>query len=174
MGRHMEELKPSEVVDTLRLTTIAQSFGILSAGLIKITLGAFLLRIIIKPWQRIAVWLPMVIVMFMSSLCVICLWLQKTPVESVYNPYITKFKTNLDQTKLSLVVSGKLQQSHVHLETTLIWNSNLDSYRLLLRSLPMGLHVEPSNEVQGESHYRRWTFLGRNRWSLRYRSHHQA
>lgn len=104
----MGELKPSEVVDTLRLTTIAQSFGILSAGLIKITLGAFLLRIIIKPWQRTAVWLPMVIVMFMSSLCIICLWLQKTPVETVYNPYITKFKINLDQTKLSLVVSGKL------------------------------------------------------------------
>lgn len=104
----MGELKPSEVINTLRLTTIAQSAGILSAGLIKVTLGAFLLRIIVKPWQRLAVWIPMVIVMFMSILTIICLWLQKTPTEAVYNPYILKFKVNIDQTKLSLVTSGRL------------------------------------------------------------------
>lgn len=111
MGRHMAALEPPEIIETLKLTTIAQSVGISVTGFAKLALGLFLLRIVIVPWHRLAIWIPMLIVGAGCVLVVVCLWLQKTPVEAVYNPFIPA-KTNLDQTALSLVYSCKFDAAH--------------------------------------------------------------
>lgn len=107
MGTHLGDLSLEATIETIKLATIAQTVGIIVAGTVKLSLGAFLLRIVVKPWHRIVLWASMMIVMFFCFLTAICLWLQVTPVEAVYNPTI-KGTYHLNQTTLSLVYSCKL------------------------------------------------------------------
>jgi hypothetical protein len=107
MGKHQNQLTIESTIQTLKYVTIAQTVGIILAGAVKIVLGIFLLRIVIQRWHRIALLIPMAIVTILCIITVTCLWLQKTPVESIYNPTI-QGTVHLNQTTLSLVYSCKI------------------------------------------------------------------
>lgn len=69
---------------------VAQTFALLGMAIAKLFLGIFLLRIVVKQWHRISIWISMVSLAIVSVMTAILLWTQKLPSESIYDPRVPR------------------------------------------------------------------------------------
>ncbi|KAJ5380985.1 uncharacterized protein N7496_003413 [Penicillium cataractarum] len=67
---------------------IGQTFAVLGMAIAKISLGIFLLRIVVKQWHRTSIWISMVSLAIVSVMTAILFWIQKLPSESIYDPRV--------------------------------------------------------------------------------------
>lgn len=68
---------------------IGQTFAVLGMAIAKVSLGIFLLRIVVKQWHRISIWISMVSLFIVSVLTAIVLWVQRLPSQSIYDPRVS-------------------------------------------------------------------------------------
>jgi hypothetical protein len=106
MGQHMTNFTVAELIEPLKWVSIAQSIAIFGSGIFKLSLSAFLLRLVNARWHKIALVIPATIVMFLSTLTAMGIWLQYSPARAVYDPRVPKI-SRFNQTTLSLVDSCK-------------------------------------------------------------------
>ncbi|KAJ5741940.1 hypothetical protein N7533_011349 [Penicillium manginii] len=67
---------------------IGQTFAVWGMAIAKISLGLFLLRIVVKQWHRISIWFCMMTLAAISVTTSITFWLQRFPAESIYDPRV--------------------------------------------------------------------------------------
>ena len=66
-GQSMLEINnQAHVVEATKYECIGQAFAIVGMSIAKASLGAFLLRLVVVPWHRIAIWTMMMIVVCAS------------------------------------------------------------------------------------------------------------
>ncbi|KAH7120141.1 hypothetical protein B0J13DRAFT_568378 [Dactylonectria estremocensis] len=68
---------------------IGQTFAVIGMAVAKISLGLFLLRIVMERWHKIAIWIAMVSLMAVSILTAIIFWIQCIPAKKIYDPLRT-------------------------------------------------------------------------------------
>ncbi|PLB34249.1 uncharacterized protein BDW47DRAFT_134456 [Aspergillus candidus] len=87
-GQPMDSLPVDEAVKAVYNEIVGQTFAVLGMAIAKISLGIFLLRIVVKQWHRISIWISMVSLALISVLTAILLWAQKTPIKATYDPRV--------------------------------------------------------------------------------------
>ncbi|KAK7427020.1 hypothetical protein QQZ08_006447 [Neonectria magnoliae] len=68
---------------------IGQTFAVIGMGVAKVSLGLFLLRIVVQLWHKIVIWLAMASLMIISIVTAAILWTQCVPAKKIYDPLRT-------------------------------------------------------------------------------------
>ncbi|KAA8649328.1 uncharacterized protein ATNIH1004_005229 [Aspergillus tanneri] len=79
---------PSDDPRAMYMGMIGQTFAILGLAIANISLGIFLLRIVVKAWHRLSIYIATVSVSLVSVLMVVVFWVQRSPTESIYDPTV--------------------------------------------------------------------------------------
>lgn len=88
---------------------VGQTFAVLGMAITKVSLGLFLLRLVVINWHRIAIWLVMTTLCICSVLTAVMLWMQCTPVEGIYDPRVKPTANcNIAITPFAILLGGKL------------------------------------------------------------------
>lgn len=87
-GQSITSLEMDMAVKAVYNEMIAQTFAVLGMAIAKLSLGIFLLRIVVKQWHRISIWISMVSLAIVSVMTAILFWIQKLPSESIYDPRV--------------------------------------------------------------------------------------
>lgn len=87
-GQSITSLEMDLAVKAVYYEMIGQTFAVLGMAIAKLSLGIFLLRIVIKQWHRISIWISMVSLAIVSVMTAILFWIQKLPSESIYDPRV--------------------------------------------------------------------------------------
>ena len=95
---------------------IGQTFAVLGMAIAKLSLGIFLLRIVVKQWHRISIWIAMVSLSAVSVMTAIILWIQRLPSEAIYDPRV-KGRTVVIVTPFSILLGCKLPSREEHIST---------------------------------------------------------
>ncbi|CEO61128.1 hypothetical protein PMG11_05467 [Penicillium brasilianum] len=88
-GQAITTLDMDMAVKAVYNEMIGQTFAVLGMAIAKISLGIFLLRIVVKQWHRISIWISMVSLAIVSVMTAILFWIQKLPSESIYDPRVS-------------------------------------------------------------------------------------
>jgi hypothetical protein len=67
---------------------IGQTFAVIGMAIAKLSLGLFLLRIVVKQWHRLSIWVSMVSLSIVSVMTAIIFWTQRVPSKSIYDPRV--------------------------------------------------------------------------------------
>ncbi|KAJ5176408.1 uncharacterized protein N7482_002285 [Penicillium canariense] len=87
-GQPISNLKMDMAVKAVYNEMIGQTFAVLGMAIAKLSLGIFLLRIVVKQWHRVTIWFSMVSLSVVSVMTAIIFWVQKIPSESIYDPRV--------------------------------------------------------------------------------------
>jgi hypothetical protein len=87
-GQPIKTLEIDSAIKAVYNERIGQTFAVLGMALAKVSLGIFLLRIVVKRWDRISIWIWMVSLFIVSATTAIIFWIQRLPSESIYDPRI--------------------------------------------------------------------------------------
>lgn len=87
-GQSITSLEMDLAVKAVYYEMIGQTFAVLGMAIAKLSLGIFLLRIVVKKWHRISIWISMVSLAIVSVMTAILFWIQKLPSESIYDPRV--------------------------------------------------------------------------------------
>ena len=102
----MGSLSVDDAVKAVYYEMIGQTFVIVGMVIAKISLGIFLLRIVVKSWHRISIWVSMISLSIVSLMVLIIFWVQRLPSASIYDPRI-QGRFIIGVTPFSLVLGGR-------------------------------------------------------------------
>ncbi|KAJ5962989.1 hypothetical protein N7501_007930 [Penicillium viridicatum] len=106
---------------------IGQTFAVLGMAIAKLSLGIFLLRIIVKQWHRISIWISMISLFIVSVMTAFVLWFQRYPSQSVYDPRVPG-RTVIQVTPFSVLLGSWCAAVDFYfalLPWIFIWNLNM-------------------------------------------------
>lgn len=81
-------LSMDEAVHAIYLEMVGQTFAVLGMAIAKLSLGIFLLRIVVKTWHRVSIWASMVSLSIVSVMTAVLFWTQRLPSRSIYDPRV--------------------------------------------------------------------------------------
>lgn len=87
-GQNIATLSMDEAVQAVYMEMVGQTFAVLGMAIAKISVGIFLLRIVIVSWHRISIWASMVSLSLVSVLTAIIFWVQRLPSNAIYDPRV--------------------------------------------------------------------------------------
>lgn len=87
-GRHMYELTVDDAVHAVYTEMVGQTFAVVGMTVAKISLGLFLLRIVVSFWQKVVLWINIVAIFISSLVCAFVFWLQCIPSQAIYDPRV--------------------------------------------------------------------------------------
>ena len=87
-GQSITVLEMDSAVKAVYNEMIGQTFAVLGMAIAKLSLGIFLLRIVVKQWHRISIWFSMISLAIVSVLTAVIFWVQRLPSESIYDPRV--------------------------------------------------------------------------------------
>lgn len=73
----------------------------------KVSLGLFLLRVVVQTWHRVAIWTASLTLLAVSTMACIVLWIQCIPIQALYDPRVDG-KCIVGITPFSIVLGCKL------------------------------------------------------------------
>lgn len=85
-GSHLEDLGLSQAVIAIKWEIAAQTFNIAAIGTSKSSVAVFLLRIINRKLHFWMLWFAVGSTAFVCASCIVFMFTQCTPLESVFNP----------------------------------------------------------------------------------------
>lgn len=121
-GQPITSLPMDSAVQAVYYEMIGQTFAVLGMAIAKLSLGIFLLRIVVKQWHRISIWFSMMSLSVVSVMTAIIFWIQRLPSESIYDPRV-EGRTIVLVTPFSILLGCKLSLS---------WVRTFDMDRLLI------------------------------------------
>ena len=90
LGRHAYYLSPEQQMETVRLQTIANPFGLMAFALPKISVAILLTRIMAPTkWRKRSLFAVSISVLIFTIICDILLFAQCSPSRSLWNPMIS-------------------------------------------------------------------------------------
>ncbi|PLB42583.1 uncharacterized protein BDW47DRAFT_121684 [Aspergillus candidus] len=104
MGTHYDKLSPDEFSRGMLFLLAGQSVVSLAMGLSKCAVAAFLMRILVKTWHKAFLWFWNISIMILSIFLSITVFVQCTPVESIWDPRVPKKGCSLNLTVIATVM----------------------------------------------------------------------
>ncbi|GAB1215676.1 hypothetical protein ATERTT37_004868 [Aspergillus terreus] len=77
-----------EAVKAVYTEMIGQTFAVLGMAIAKVSLGIFLLRIVVVKWHRVSIWISIVSLSIVSVMTATIFWTQRIPSTSIYDPRV--------------------------------------------------------------------------------------
>lgn len=160
-GQSITTLEMDMAVKAVYNEMVGQTFAVLGMAIAKISLGIFLLRIVVKQWHRISIWISMVSLAVVSVMTAIIFWIQKLPSESIYDPRVSG-RLVVKVTPFSILLGCKFAfffslgchaPCTVNLVCLILFFSIISlvrGCRLLFCTASVDFHLEAQYEVQGE------------------------
>lgn len=102
----MASLSLNEAAKAVYMEMIGQTFAVLGMAIAKLSLGLFLLRIVVKPWHRLSIWAAMISLAIISIATAVILWVQRLPSESIYNASVPG-RSIVSVTPFSILLGGR-------------------------------------------------------------------
>lgn len=162
-GQSIFDLSIDEAGEAVEMELVGQTFAVLGMAIAKVSLGAFLLRIVVQPWHRVAIWSSVISLGVVSVLTAIIIWVQRLPSRSIWDPRVEgRFVVSI--TPFAVLLGCELLFIFFlhgrYLRQRYFWYS-LTNYSFsasslvcirgsLLCHLPMAFHLETQHEIQGE------------------------
>jgi len=87
-GQPVLSLELDDAVHAVEWEMIGQTFAVLGMATAKVSLGLFLLRIVVKVWHKIVLWVASVAILLVSIVVAILFWTQCLPPRSLYDPRV--------------------------------------------------------------------------------------
>ncbi|KAI1829654.1 hypothetical protein DTO006G1_9771 [Penicillium roqueforti] len=84
-GQSIDTLEMDSAVKAVYNEMIGKTFAILGMAIAKISLGTFLLCIVIKRWHRISIWTSMISLSIVSMMTALIFWFQRVPSRSIWD-----------------------------------------------------------------------------------------
>lgn len=88
-GQSIHTLPLADSALAVKYEMVGQTFAVIGMGVAKMSLGFFLLRIVVVRWHQMVIWLAMVSLMLVSILTAAIFWTQCTPVKKIFDPMRT-------------------------------------------------------------------------------------
>lgn len=85
-GQPIDVLELEDIALAIKWEMVGQTFAVLGMAISKVSLGLFLLRLVVERWHRILVWAVMLSLLGCSVLTAVMFWVQCVPVEAIYDP----------------------------------------------------------------------------------------
>ncbi|KAJ5226692.1 uncharacterized protein N7469_006698 [Penicillium citrinum] len=126
-GQPIADLPTDSAVKAVYYEMIGQTFAVLGMAIAKLSLGIFLLRIVVKQWHRISIWISMVSLSIVSVMTAIIFWIQRLPSEAIYDPRV-KGRTIVIVTPFSILLGSWCAAVDFYfalLPWIFIWNLNM-------------------------------------------------
>lgn len=87
-GQPVAGLALDDAVRAVKWEMVGQSFAVLGMAVAKVSLGAFLLRLVVARWHRAAVWAAMASLLAVSLLTLVVFWIQCLPPAAIFDPRV--------------------------------------------------------------------------------------
>ncbi|KAG9253968.1 uncharacterized protein F5Z01DRAFT_687388 [Emericellopsis atlantica] len=85
-GQSISVLELENIALAIKWEMVGQTFAVLGMAISKVSLGLFLLRLMVQQWHRIVIWAVMLSLFGCSVLTAVVFWIQRVPVEAIYDP----------------------------------------------------------------------------------------
>ena len=105
-GQDIDALTIDNAVKAVKIEFIGQTFAILGMAVAKVSLGIFLNRIVVQQWHKVAIHIAMISLLAVSILTDIMLWVQRTPVQSLWDPRVPSHEV-VSIAPFSILLGGK-------------------------------------------------------------------
>ncbi|KAJ6087166.1 hypothetical protein N7467_006080 [Penicillium canescens] len=106
---------------------IGQTFAVIGMAIAKLSLGLFLLRIVVKQWHRLSIWVSMVSLSIVSVMTATIFWTQRVPSKSIYDPRVPG-RSIINVTPFSILLGSWCAAVDFYfalLPWIFIWNLNM-------------------------------------------------
>lgn len=87
-GQPIAALDLDNAVKAVEWEMIGQTFAVIGMATAKVSLGLFLLRIVIKTWHRVALWIASIGLLVVSVVVAVLFWTQCLPPRALYDPRV--------------------------------------------------------------------------------------
>lgn len=111
LGKDFWTLAIEDSSEAIFWTYVANTFAITGNALAKLSMGLFLLRVVQLRWQKISLWVLIVITAGTSSALTIMLWNQTTPIKASWDPLRTPGKWNIQIQPMSIGLGGRNRET---------------------------------------------------------------
>jgi hypothetical protein len=105
-GQPVLALQLDDAVRAVEWEMIGQTFAVVGMATAKVSLGLFLLRIVVEQWQKVALWVASVAILAISLVVGVLFWTQCLPPRALYDPRV-KGKCLFGIAPFSLLLGGK-------------------------------------------------------------------
>lgn len=106
LGKDFWKLSPESSSQAIFWTYVANTFAITGNCFAKLSMASFLLRVVQLRWQRVSLWILVLITAGTSVAWVIMLWNQTTPIKASWDPLRTPGKWNIQIKPMSIGLGG--------------------------------------------------------------------
>jgi hypothetical protein len=106
LGKDFWRLAPESSSQAIFWTYVANTFAITGNCFAKLSMASFLLRVVQLRWQRVSLWILVLITAGTSVAWVIMLWNQTTPIKASWDPLRTPGKWNIQIKPMSIGLGG--------------------------------------------------------------------
>ncbi|KAK3934266.1 hypothetical protein QBC46DRAFT_83709 [Diplogelasinospora grovesii] len=87
-GQAITDLTLDDAVNAVKWEMVGQTFAVLGMAIAKLSLGLFLLRIVVETWHRVAIWIASASLLLVSVMTAIVFWIQCLPSQSIFDPRV--------------------------------------------------------------------------------------
>ncbi|KAK3681766.1 hypothetical protein B0T22DRAFT_523080 [Podospora appendiculata] len=87
-GQAITALELDDAVQAVQWEMVGQTFAVIGMATAKVSLGLFLLRIVIERWQRVAIHVASSSLLAVSVMTAIIFWIQCLPPQSIFDPRV--------------------------------------------------------------------------------------
>ncbi|GFF23654.1 hypothetical protein IFM61606_08897 [Aspergillus udagawae] len=140
-GHPIKTLSLDEAVQAIYLEMIGQTFAVLGMAIAKLSVGIFLLRLVVKTWHRVSIWVSMVSLSIVSVLTAIMFWTQRLPSKSIYDPRVPG-RTVVNIVPFSVLLGSWCAAVDFYfaiLPWIFIWNLNMKQKEKLIIAISLSL-----------------------------------
>lgn len=105
-GQPVLALELDDAVHAVEWEMIGQTFAVIGMATAKVSLGLFLLRIVVKAWHKVVLWVASIAILLVSVVVAILFWTQCLPPRSLYDPRV-KGTCNFGIAPFSMLLGGE-------------------------------------------------------------------
>lgn len=98
---------PNDIATAILLEAIGQIFAVLGMAVAKWSLGLFLLRLVVKLWHQVAIWIVMLVLMGASISLIFCFMLQCSPPAYLWDRTIDGGHCDMPMMPVSIVYASE-------------------------------------------------------------------
>ncbi|KAK0631074.1 hypothetical protein B0T17DRAFT_239334 [Bombardia bombarda] len=105
-GQAIVDLDLDDAVQAVKWEMVGQTFAVIGMATAKVSLGLFLLRIVMETWHRVVLWVASLSLLVVSIMTAVVFWIQCLPPQSIFDPRV-KGRCIIEVTPFSVVLGCK-------------------------------------------------------------------
>ncbi|RYP80988.1 hypothetical protein DL770_006033 [Monosporascus sp. CRB-9-2] len=144
-GQAIADLDLDAIALAIKWEMVGQTFAVVGMAVSKMSLGLFLLRLVVERWHRVSIWVAMLSLFGCSILTAVMFWVQCVPVQGIYDPVVKPAaKCNIPITPFAVMLGVWCVVTDFFFAifpAVVIWDLNMKKKEKILIAASMSLGV---------------------------------